>query len=902
MILQIFDECLVKTFILVLNMTITGSVVILAVSLARLFLRRAPGIISYALWAVVLFRLVCPVSFSLPVSLLGALQNEPARQGRMEYIAEDIGYMEKPEIMLPVPGISGTLNDMLPPGNREASVNPMQIYLTTGAYIWLLGILSMAVYSVVSLAGLRRRLGEAAFEKDNVYRIKGSGTPFVYGLFRPRIYLPEKITEEEEQYILLHEQIHIKRGDAVFRLLGFLALCLHWFNPFVWAAFALSGRDMEMSCDEAVIRRLGSGVKKEYSASLLNAASGRQIAKGIPLAFGESDTGSRIKNILRYRKPAAFFAGSVSAVSVALAFGLLANPASAKENGNIFYGVVTEVAGENGAAQTVVRIPRFGDVVLPEAEETSLYLERDAERIIMPGDLLRITFREEQEIQMMPTDQHGRALYLFAPVPEGKAESVQVMGEGFSMIRQEGERYLFTVPIGMAPEAQAGDRLEIYHDKEADTTKDVYSFPEAGLTGQELVASVEVLSVDEENYDIWVELTAEEAETFLSEFGFGISVELAGDTPDSGNPDGEASNGVGERQEEGVPGEQTGGEDAQAGQTGSEDGGVPAETVYTDILSEDAGSELLTLSPERLENQELSDGIYVVYVRSISRSARGFDRYVADEDYDGLPFLPFAEDCEFRVNWERDKLSYSPVNFDKFADIISQSVRVINPSVYCEVENSQIVRADLESGYYLNGFSYARPVNGSLEWDMYRETAEEDWRMTAEEVLEDFYTLSGTDRADISDAAGTERIEIYTGDIGDGASGVVLFRDAKGNLLGSEFAHISRAGWNNIYIGEAEGTGYILTVHIEDRDTYGNYGYQVYRLGAAGEIRQIAGSSFDFGDSYQYDDQMFHGWADDLSYYLENSHLVLSSQEGEIRTERVSEADKYNYETLRREP
>ena len=162
--MQIFEEGLVKLFILVLNMTLTGSVVILAVLLARLLLKRASGIFSYALWAVVLFRLLCPVSFSLPVSLLGALQNEPAKEGRMEYITEDIGYMEKPEVRLPAPGISGVINQALPLGNREASVNPMQIYLIIGAYIWLLGVMSMAVYSVISLWRLQKRLKEAVLE------------------------------------------------------------------------------------------------------------------------------------------------------------------------------------------------------------------------------------------------------------------------------------------------------------------------------------------------------------------------------------------------------------------------------------------------------------------------------------------------------------------------------------------------------------------------------------------------------------------------------------------------------------------------------------------------------------------------------------------------------------------
>lgn len=868
MMMQIFEQGLLKLFILVLNMTLTGTVVILAVLAARVCLKKAPRIFSYALWAVVLFRLLCPVSFSLPVSLLGALQNEPAREGRMEYITEDIEYMEKPEIMLPVPGISEAVNERLPMGNPAASVNPIQIYMIIGAYVWLLGIMSMGAYSVISFLRLRRRLQDATHEKENIFRIKGKGSPFVYGVFYPRIYLPEKMTKEEEQYILLHEQIHIKRGDAVWRLLSYLALWLHWFNPFVWAAFALSGRDMEMSCDEAVIRSLGNRVKQEYSASLLNVSSGRQIVKGIPLAFGESDTGSRIKNVLRYKKPAALMAAGAAVLSVILAILFLANPAKAKENTNVFWGVVTAVAGKDGEQETVVRIPRFGDVALPEAKETSLYLERDAEEIILLGDLLRITFSADKEITMTAADHYGQTLYEFAASPSGEAESIQVMGEGFSMMRQEDDKYLFTVPIGMAGEAQAGDILEIYHYPKADTAEEVYFFPQGENPGQELLASVEVLSVDEENYDIWVELTAEEAEVFLSEFGFGISVNLIR-TPRQAAP---------------------------------EELGESVLPEYADVLSEDTGSELFSLSPEQLENQELPDGMYVVYVRSISRSARGFDRYVTDEDYDDLPLLPFADTCIFRVNRSMDKLFYEETDFDDFADLVTDAAEVINPPIYCEVVNNQIVRADLQSGYYRNGFTYTRPENSRWEWDFYLETAQNDWHMTAEEVLENFYTLSGVENADIGDGAGTERIEIYTGDIGDGASGLVVFKDAGGNELSTEFAHHARAGWNNVYIGEAEGTGYILTVHIEDRDIYGEYGYQVYRLGETGEIRQIAGSSFVFGDNYNYDDEMFHIWADNLSYYLENSHLVLSSQEGEIRTERISEADKYNYETLRREP
>ena len=227
--------------------------------------------------------------------------------------------------------------------------------------------------------------------------------------------------------------------------------------------------------------------------------------------------------------------------------------------------------------------------------------------------------------------------------------------------------------------------------------------------------------------------------------------------------------------------------------------------------------------------------------------------------------------------------------------LITQLTKVVNPTVYCIVENNVIVMANLENANNMNGISYERPVKA--HW---MEDVEQITGMKQEEVLAKYYILSGAETADIADSTGDETIEIYTGDTGDGESGIILFKDAAGNVLGTEDAHTARAGWNNVYIGKADGTGFILTVNIEDRDNYGEYRYQVLRFGAAGEIKQIAGSAFTWGENYTYDDEMLRKWAGNLSYYLENSRLILSSQDGEIRTEGISEAERYNYETLRR--
>lgn len=151
---------------------------------------------------------------------------------------------------------------------------------------------------------------------------------------------------------------------------------------------------------------------------------------------------------------------------------------------------------------------------------------------------------------------------------------------------------------------------------------------------------------------------------------------------------------------------------------------------------------------------------------------------------------------------------------------------------------------------------------------------------------------------DVADGSGTETIEVYIGNIGDGDSGYVFVKDEKGTILYNAFAHTARAGWNNIYLGENKNGAFLMTLHIEDRDDYGEYNYQVFRLGEDGDVKLTAGSVFSFGGSYIYNDALFWDWVKEMEGYLEESTLLLSSQDGEIRTEHVSDADRYNYETL----
>lgn len=285
----------------VLNMSMTGSVVILLVMLARLILKRAPKIFSYALWSVVLFRLLCPVAFTAPVSVLNAL--EPEVQEASE--STSVVYFLPAEVnrdsdftFVPAENQSGTDNVQV----GESGHTHLDL-MVVASYVWLTGTGIMMLYSVIQYIRLRGKLVGAVVYRGNVYRADYIDTPFVMGIFSPKIYLPSDVPMNERKYIIAHERHHIRRCDHIIKLLAYFSLCIHWFNPLVWAAFILAGKDMEMSCDEAVIRKMGSQIRADYSASLLRLATHKKIIAGMPLAFGEGDTKGRVMNMAKWKKP-----------------------------------------------------------------------------------------------------------------------------------------------------------------------------------------------------------------------------------------------------------------------------------------------------------------------------------------------------------------------------------------------------------------------------------------------------------------------------------------------------------------------------------------------------------------------------------------------------------------------
>lgn len=299
-------------FYVIADMSVMASIVILVVLLARLLLKRAPKIFSYVLWAVVLLRLLCPFTLETEVSLIP----KEAESISQERAIEDYEHIPvSSALMAGAEAIGDAANGGLGLltivyDSEEYGLNGItfaphdQVWLLIFRYVWLIGIVVMIVCSFVSYIKLRRKLIGAVLLRENIYLADHITSPFVMGLGHPTIYLPSSLSKKEQEYIILHEQHHIWRFDHVVKALAFIALCIHWFNPLVWVAFVLSGKDMEMSCDEAVIKILGADIRADYSASLLSLATGRHIIAGTPLAFGEGDTTGRIKNLAKWKKPA----------------------------------------------------------------------------------------------------------------------------------------------------------------------------------------------------------------------------------------------------------------------------------------------------------------------------------------------------------------------------------------------------------------------------------------------------------------------------------------------------------------------------------------------------------------------------------------------------------------------
>jgi len=300
-----------KLFLTILNMSLTGSFVVAAICLARLSIKKAPKIIAYCLWAVAGFRLAFPISIKSAFSLIPF---------NAQIIPPDIATQPVPSVDSGIAFVNDAVAAVLPssPVNIDAaSINSLRLWTAVGSWVWLAGSAILLVLGVAGYIRLKNKMASAIRVEGDIYETDEIQSPFVLGVFKPKIYIPLDLSGQERNYIILHERTHIRRKDYIIKFVAYFIVCLHWFNPLIWAAFVLMGLDMEMSCDERVLTELGSGINKDYSLSLLSLAANRRVLGGSALAFGEDGVKKRIKNVLKFRKSSRV-AGIVAVAFVAL--------------------------------------------------------------------------------------------------------------------------------------------------------------------------------------------------------------------------------------------------------------------------------------------------------------------------------------------------------------------------------------------------------------------------------------------------------------------------------------------------------------------------------------------------------------------------------------------------------
>ena len=308
-----------ELFLKIVNMSISASWVVIAVLTLRFCLKKAPKWVNVLLWGVVAARMVFPFSIESVLSLIPSA----------ETISPTVMMEQSPSVQTGVPALNHVINPVISgsftpaPG---ASANPLQIWIPVLAGIWLFGIAALFLYSAVSYWRLRRKVCEAVILRGNIYQSEKVCSPFVLGIIRPKIYLPYHMDSREMDHVIAHEQTHIRRKDHWWKPLGFLLLTTHWFNPLMWLSYILLCRDIELACDEKVIRKMSNEQRADYTQALVACSVDRRLITACPLAFGEIGVKERVKSVMNYKKPAFWIVLASVIVCAVIAVCFLTNP------------------------------------------------------------------------------------------------------------------------------------------------------------------------------------------------------------------------------------------------------------------------------------------------------------------------------------------------------------------------------------------------------------------------------------------------------------------------------------------------------------------------------------------------------------------------------------------------
>lgn len=308
-----------QIFLNIINMSISASYIVLAVLLLRLLLKKATKWITVVLWGIVAVRLICPFSIESVLSLIPSA----------ETISPSIMTDSTPTINTGIPILNNTLNPIIGESLAPAlgdSANPLQVLVPICTAIWIVGMVALLVYTVISYVRVKRKIGTAVLYKNNIFQSESVVSPFVLGLVKPKIYLPFNMSGVNMVHVVAHEQAHIRRKDHLWKPLGFILLTLHWFNPLMWLGYVFLCRDIELACDEKVIKELDHDARADYSQALLTCSVNRRMIAACPLAFGEVGVKDRVKSVLNYKKPAFWIIIAAIVACIVAAVCFLTNP------------------------------------------------------------------------------------------------------------------------------------------------------------------------------------------------------------------------------------------------------------------------------------------------------------------------------------------------------------------------------------------------------------------------------------------------------------------------------------------------------------------------------------------------------------------------------------------------
>ena len=308
-----------ELFLKIINMSISASWLILAVLILRLVLKKAPKWVNVLLWGIVAVRLICPFSFESALSLIPSAETFP------EKVISGPSF----DIQTGISPVDNRINDYL--GDRyfegvTVPANNGNNIMTILTIVWIIGILLLVAYTIISYRRLHREIDTAVHYKDNIFQSENVSSPFVLGIINPRIYLPFSMNEQDLEHVVAHEQAHIRRKDHWWKPLGFLLLTIYWFNPLMWLAYVLLCRDIELACDEKVIKELGNEQRADYTQALVVCSVNRRMIAACPLAFGEVGVKDRVKSVMNYKKPAFWVIIISVIVCVGVAVCFLTNP------------------------------------------------------------------------------------------------------------------------------------------------------------------------------------------------------------------------------------------------------------------------------------------------------------------------------------------------------------------------------------------------------------------------------------------------------------------------------------------------------------------------------------------------------------------------------------------------